>query len=49
MVGADTPDRIWDYNESLKARRNDTNILLWPIHKDSRSKNPKLTQTEGWY
>ena len=42
-------DRIWDYNESLKARRNDTNILLWPIHKDSRSKNPKLTQTEGWY
>ncbi|MCM1502454.1 MAG: RagB/SusD family nutrient uptake outer membrane protein [Bacteroidales bacterium] len=42
-------DRIWDYNASLKARRNDTNILLWPIHKDSRNKNPKLTQTEGWY
>lgn len=42
-------DKIWDYNPSLKARRNDTNILLWPIHKDSRNKNPRLTQTEGWY
>lgn len=42
-------DKIWDYNPALKARRNDTNILLWPIHKDSRNKNPKLTQTEGWY
>lgn len=42
-------DKIWDYNPSLAARRNDTNILLWPIHKDSRNKNPRLTQTEGWY
>lgn len=42
-------DKIWDYNPALKARRNDTNILLWPIHKDARNKNSKLTQTEGWY
>lgn len=42
-------DRIWDYNPSLKSRKTSTNILLWPIHKDSRNKNPKLTQTEGWY
>lgn len=42
-------DRIWDYNETLRKRKNDTNILLWPIHKESRNKNARLTQTEGWY
>ena len=42
-------DTIWDYNSTLKARRNDKNILLWPIHKDARNKNSNLTQTEGWY
>ena len=42
-------DRIWDYNDDLKKRKGDTNILLWPIHKEARNKNSKLTQTEGWY
>lgn len=42
-------DKIWDYNETLSSRKNDINILLWPIHKDARNKNSKLTQTEGWY
>ena len=42
-------DTIWDYNATLKSRRNDKNILLWPIHKDARNKNSNLTQTEGWY
>lgn len=42
-------DTIWDYNSTLKSRRNDKNILLWPIHKDARNKNSNLTQTEGWY
>ena len=41
--------KIWDYNESLRSRKDATNILLWPIHKDARNKNSKLTQTEGWY
>lgn len=42
-------DRIWDYNESLKKRRDSTNILLWPVNKSSRNKNTNITQTEGWY
>ncbi len=42
-------DKIWDYNEQLKSRKDATNILLWPIHKDARNKNSKLTQTPGWY
>lgn len=42
-------DKIWDYNDTLKARKNDTNILLWPITKSARNKNSKLEQTEGWY
>jgi len=42
-------DTIWDYNDTLKSRKNDKNILLWPIHKDARNKNSNLTQTEGWY
>lgn len=42
-------DTIWDYNATLKSRKNDKNILLWPIHKDARNKNSNLTQTEGWY
>lgn len=42
-------DTIWDYNSSLKSRRNDKNILLWPIHKEARNRNTNLTQTEGWY
>ena len=42
-------DSIWDYNATLKAKRNSKNILLWPIHKDARNKNSNLTQTEGWY
>lgn len=42
-------DKIWDYNETLKARKNDTNILLWPITKTARNRNTNLTQTEGWY
>lgn len=42
-------DRIWEYNAYLKARRDDTNILLWPVSKSARDKNSNLTQTEGWY
>ena len=42
-------DKIWDYNPDLKARKGDTNILLWPISKSARNKNSKLTQTAGWY
>lgn len=42
-------DKIWDYNETLKARRNDTNILLWPISQGARNRNSNLEQTEGWY
>jgi len=42
-------DKIWDYNATLKSRKDDTNILLWPILKDARNKNHNLTQTEGWY
>ena len=42
-------DKIWDYNDTLKARKNDTNILLWPITKTARNRNSKLEQTEGWY
>lgn len=41
-------DKIWDYNESLAARRNDTNILLWPITQSAINRNHKLKQTEGW-
>ena len=42
-------DKIWDYNPDLAARKNDTNILLWPISKSARNKNSKLVQTAGWY
>lgn len=42
-------DKIWDYNADLKSRKESKNILLWPIHKDARNKNNKLSQTEGWY
>ena len=41
-------DKIWDYNASLNARKNDTNILLWPITRSAMNRNYKLTQTEGW-
>ena len=42
-------DRIWEYNADLKARKDATNILLWPISKSARDKNSNLVQTEGWY
>ncbi|MBR5397114.1 MAG: RagB/SusD family nutrient uptake outer membrane protein [Bacteroidales bacterium] len=42
-------DKIWDYNETLRERKNDTNILLWPITKSARNRNSNLEQTEGWY
>lgn len=42
-------DKIWDYNPYLKERKNDTNILLWPITKTARNRNTNLTQTEGWF
>lgn len=42
-------DNIWDYNPYLKAHKDQTNILLWPITKSARDKNSNLTQTDGWY
>ena len=41
-------DKIWDYNPSLKERKQSDNILLWPITRDAINKNNKLTQTPGW-
>lgn len=41
-------DKIWDYNPDLAARKNQKNILLWPISRSAINKNNKLTQTEGW-
>lgn len=42
-------DKIWDYNPNLKDRRDEPNILLWPITKTAMNRNTNLSQTEGWF
>lgn len=42
-------DAVFDYNTHLNAKRNQENILLWPIHNNSINNNPNLGgQNPGW-